>query len=169
MNSPMRPQFQRCLETNEIPQKTVYYGRLTLRRDQCHQGHDLIRKRRLMLTGKPMRQRICEGEAVCKSAVGDLITIVGVTPASEATGGIGVPERAVLEIRCVCYIGGQCCVVQTTCQNNTECPVPVRLSTLIPAFILKGSIEVPDIRTMPGQEVGSVVDLGSCRIIIQRG
>jgi len=104
---------------------------------------------------------------VRKSAVGDLIIIVGVTPASDATGGIGVPERAVLEIRCVYYTGSQCCGVQATCQNNTECPIPVRLSTLIPAFILKGSIEVPDIRTMPGQEVGSGVDLSWCQITIQ--
>jgi len=49
-------------------------------------------ERRLIHAVKPMRRRIRDGEAVCESAVGDLILIVGVTPASDATGGIGASE-----------------------------------------------------------------------------
>jgi len=159
--------FKRCLETNEIPHKTVYYGCPLLRPDKGHQGHGFVSKRRLIRAANPIRRGIRDEEAVCKSPVGDLIVIAGVTPASDAIGGIGVPERAVLEIRRVCHTGGQFCGVQRTCRDNTECPVPVRLSTLVSAFLSKGSIEVLDIRTMPGQELTIEVYLGSCWIIVR--
>ena len=53
-------------------------------------------------------------------------------------------------------------------RDHTECPVPIGLSALVSTFLLKGSFEVLDIRTMPGQEVAGVVDLGLGCIIVRR-
>ena len=48
-----------------------------------------------------MRRGVREGEVGGESTVGDLIILIGVTPTPDAAGGIGIPEGAVLEIRCV--------------------------------------------------------------------
>jgi len=99
MNCAMRRDFKSCLKTNEIPYKTIYHGLLTLGRSYVPQG--LVgptSKGCVIMTTKPMRGGIREGEAICESTVGDLIVIIGVPPTPDAGGGVSVPERTVPEI-----------------------------------------------------------------------
>jgi len=92
----MRPRFESCLETNEIPYGAGYHGPLTLGREPCCQGFTVGRKR-LVQAPDPVRRGIRDGE-VGESTAGDLIVIIGVTPTPNAAVGIWIPESAVLEI-----------------------------------------------------------------------
>ena len=103
MNSCMRPWCKPCLETNEITLKTVYHGRLTLRREYGRQ--ELVRIIGIIWripATKPVRRGIRDDEVVGECTVGNLIVIIGVAPTAHPASGIGIPESAVLEIRCVC-------------------------------------------------------------------
>jgi len=56
--------------------------------------------------------------------------------------------------------------VKVTWREHTECPIPVRLSAGVSAFLLESSFEVLDVCTMPGEELASAVDLGLCWIAV---
>ena len=104
MNCSMRPSFKRALESNEIPHKPVYYGFLTLRRDQGHQGQvGQSGKGWCILATELVGRGIRDRETICESTAGDFIVVVGVTPTPDAAGGIGVPETAVRKVKCVCH------------------------------------------------------------------
>ena len=109
-----------------------------------------------------MRQGIGEGKACVESAAGNPIVIVGVAQAPNAGGGIWVPESIAPEVRCVCNKVGQFSNAGTTRRDRTKRPVPVGLSAGVSTFLLENSFEVLDVRAMPGQELGSEVDLHFC-------
>ena len=95
----MRPRFKPCLETNETTLETVNYGHLILRRECVRQELvGVIGSSWCIPATKPVRRGIRDEEATGKCTIGNLIVIIGVTPTSNAAGGIGIPERAVLEI-----------------------------------------------------------------------
>ena len=95
----MRPGFQPLLETNVITLKTVDQDRSTLRCKCVHQGQvGLIGGSGRIQATKPVRRGIRDDEAIGESTIGNLIVIVGVTPAAYAASGIGIPESAVLKI-----------------------------------------------------------------------
>jgi len=48
-----------------------------------------------------MRRGIRDGESIRESTGGNRVVVIGVTPTSDAAGGI-VPEIAAREIRCLC-------------------------------------------------------------------
>ena len=107
MNRSMRPRFEKCLETDEIPYKTIHQGRY-IRGHKCIcSGCGLVGSGRRILATEPVIRGVREVEVGSESTVGDLIVITGVTPAPDAAGGIGVPESTVLEIRCVCNKASQ--------------------------------------------------------------
>ena len=109
-----------------------------------------------------MRQGIGEGKACGESAAGNPIVIIGVTQAPNAGGGIGVPESTAPEVRCICNKVSQFSNAGTIRGDRTERPVPVGLSAGVSTFLLENSFEVLDVRAMPGQELGSEVDLYPC-------
>jgi hypothetical protein len=109
-----------------------------------------------------VRQGIGEGKACGESAAGNPIVIIGVTPTPDTAGGIVVPESTALEVRCVCNKVGQFSNAGTTRRDRTKRPVPVGLSAGVSTFLLENSFEVLDVRAMPGQELGSEVDLRLC-------
>lgn len=159
----MRPRFKICLETDEIPYKTVYHVHLFLGRDcVCQQYVGSIGKSWCILATDRVRRGIRDGEGGGECTVGNLIFIVGVTPTPDAAGGVRIPESTVPKVSCVCwYEATEINDVETIRRDRTECPVPVRLAACISTFLLKGTFEVLDICTMPGQELPSEVDLGS--------
>ena len=52
-----------------------------------------------ILAAQPVGRGIGEGETCSKGAGGDLIVIVGVTPTSDSTRGVWVPEGTILKVR----------------------------------------------------------------------
>ena len=94
----MRSRLEECLETNEIPYKTVYHGQLALRRECLRQGDGRIGVNRRILAAKPVRRGVRDREASGESAISDLMVVVGVTPTSDTAGGVGIPEGAVLKV-----------------------------------------------------------------------
>lgn len=100
MNRSVRPAFKGLLEVDEICNKAVYQGLLNLGGELRRQGrHDPVctSSGRCILAADPMRRGIHEGEVGGEGTVGDLIVVVGVTPAANAA----LPEIAILEVRCV--------------------------------------------------------------------
>jgi hypothetical protein len=155
----MRPVFQKCLETNESPHKTIYHGRYIRRLDFIQEVGE---GRPLILATEPVRQGIGEGKACGESAVGNPIVVIGVAPTPDGGCGTGVPESTVHEIRCICNKFGQFNNAGTTRQDHTKRPVPVGLSAGVPALLLESGFEVLNICAMPWQELGSEVDLRLC-------
>ena len=159
MNRRMRPIFQSCLETYESPHKSIYQGRYIRRRDFIQEAGDGSPP---ILAAEPVGGGIGKGKARSESAVGNLIVVIGVAPTPDAGGGIGVPERSALEVRCIYDNAGQFSSAGTIRRGHTKRPVPIRLSAGVSAFLLENSFEVLDICAMPGQELGSEVDLYPC-------
>jgi len=97
----MRTAFKSRLETNEFPHKIVQQGVFSLEREYVHEGSGYAGSSWRILAAEPVRDGIRDGEAGGKCASGDLIVIIGVTPPTNTALGVGVPPRAVLEVRCV--------------------------------------------------------------------
>ena len=167
VNRSVRPRFKCGLETDEIPHETVFYGHCACRREPIRHIAGITGVVRCVLAAGPVKRRIRDSEVGGESTAGNLIVIIGVTPTPNAAGGIWIPERAVLEIRRVCYKTNWLSDTETTCRDRTKSPVPIRLSPLISAFLPKGDLEVLEVCAMPGQKVSSVVDLDFCWISVR--
>ena len=97
MNVCVRIRLEERLETNEGASVIVDHRALGLGRERFIQGDGPIGDDRSILTTDPVRRRVRDDEIV-ESTVGDLVVVVGVTPASNSAFEIGIPEGAVREV-----------------------------------------------------------------------
>lgn len=102
MNCSVSGKFKMRLESNEIALEAVDQGVQTLGCERVSEGKvGEIGIVQGIIATNSVRDGIRDYD-VCETAVGELVVVIGIAPAAQAAGWVGVEERAVAEVRRVC-------------------------------------------------------------------